>query len=84
MSPTDSRSYENVSIPGEARLLRRAFIDISAGSGMPTHTIALVAITFAAAVVNGALGYGFSSITVPLALRAMRLDPVLALRGNRD
>ena len=29
---------------------------------------ALVAITFAAAVVNGALGYGFSSITVPLAL----------------
>jgi len=29
---------------------------------------ALVPITFAAAVVNGALGYGFSSITVPLAL----------------
>jgi uncharacterized membrane protein YfcA len=30
--------------------------------------LALVPITFAAAVVNGALGYGFSSITVPLAL----------------
>jgi uncharacterized protein len=30
--------------------------------------IALVVITLAAAVVNGALGYGFSSITVPLAL----------------
>ena len=29
---------------------------------------ALAAITLAAAVVNGALGYGFSSITVPLAL----------------
>ena len=29
---------------------------------------ALVPITLAAAVVNGALGYGFSSITVPLAL----------------
>jgi uncharacterized membrane protein YfcA len=30
--------------------------------------LALVPITLAAAVVNGALGYGFSSITVPLAL----------------
>jgi uncharacterized membrane protein YfcA len=30
--------------------------------------VALVVITLAAAVVNGALGYGFSSITVPLAL----------------
>jgi uncharacterized membrane protein YfcA len=28
----------------------------------------ITAITFAAAIVNGALGYGFSSITVPLAL----------------
>jgi uncharacterized membrane protein YfcA len=33
----------------------------------PQH-LALAAITFAAAIVNGALGYGFSSITVPLAL----------------
>jgi len=31
-------------------------------------TLALVAITFGAAFVNGALGYGFSSLTVPLAL----------------
>src|SRR6266516_4838745 len=30
--------------------------------------LALIVITLAAAVVNGALGYGFSSITVPLAL----------------
>ena len=33
----------------------------------PQH-LALLIITFAAAIVNGALGYGFSSITVPLAL----------------
>jgi uncharacterized membrane protein YfcA len=30
--------------------------------------VALVVITFVAAIVNGALGYGFSSITVPMAL----------------
>ncbi len=30
--------------------------------------IVLASITFLAAIVNGALGYGFSSITVPLAL----------------
>lgn len=35
---------------------------------MPAHAIALAAITLFAAFVNGALGYGFSSITVPLAL----------------
>ena len=35
---------------------------------MDPYQIALVAITFGAAIVNGALGYGFSSITVPLAL----------------
>jgi uncharacterized membrane protein YfcA len=32
------------------------------------HFIALTGITLLAAVVNGALGYGFSSITVPIAL----------------
>ena len=31
-------------------------------------SLALLVITFVAAIVNGALGYGFSSITVPLAL----------------
>ena len=31
-------------------------------------TVALIAITFFAAFVNGALGYGFSSLTVPVAL----------------
>lgn len=35
---------------------------------MSDAQIALIIITFGAAIVNGALGYGFSSITVPLAL----------------
>ena len=35
---------------------------------MDSYQVALIVITLAAAVVNGALGYGFSSITVPLAL----------------
>ena len=35
---------------------------------MDSLELALAAITFGAAIVNGALGYGFSSITVPLAL----------------
>jgi uncharacterized membrane protein YfcA len=42
----------------------------------------LIAITFAAAVVNGALGYGFSTITVPLALLFLTnrvLNPALVL-----
>ena len=42
----------------------------------------LVLITFFAAVVNGALGYGFSSITVPLALLFLEnrvLNPALVL-----
>ena len=35
---------------------------------MDSSQLALVFITFGAAIVNGALGYGFSSITVPIAL----------------
>lgn len=35
---------------------------------MDSQTIALVGITLFAATVNGALGYGFSSLTVPVAL----------------
>jgi uncharacterized membrane protein YfcA len=35
---------------------------------MDSYDIALAVITLGAAIVNGALGYGFSSITVPLAL----------------
>ena len=35
---------------------------------MTDQQIALIVITLGAAIVNGALGYGFSSITVPLAL----------------
>jgi uncharacterized membrane protein YfcA len=35
---------------------------------MDSYQVALVVITLLAATVNGALGYGFSSITVPLAL----------------
>jgi uncharacterized membrane protein YfcA len=47
-----------------------------------TQLIALAAITFGAAIVNGALGYGFSSITVPLALLFLAnrvLNPALVL-----
>jgi uncharacterized membrane protein YfcA len=46
------------------------------------YTIALAAITLLAAVVNGALGYGFSSITVPIALLFLAnrvLNPALVL-----
>lgn len=46
------------------------------------HYLALAAITLLAAVVNGALGYGFSSITVPVALLFMAnrvLNPALVL-----
>lgn len=35
---------------------------------MSAHALALIVLTFGAAIVNGALGYGFSSITVPVAL----------------
>lgn len=44
--------------------------------------VPLIVITFAAAVVNGALGYGFSSITVPLALLFLTnrvLNPAIVL-----
>jgi len=50
---------------------------------MPDYYVfALAAITFLAAIINGALGYGFSSITVPLALLFMAnrvLNPALVL-----
>ena len=49
---------------------------------MAPDTGALVVITLGAAVVNGALGYGFSSITVPLALLFLTnrvLNPALVL-----
>jgi uncharacterized protein len=45
-------------------------------------TVIIVAVTFVAAVVNGGLGYGFSSLTVPIALMfyANRiLNPALVL-----
>src|SRR4051812_35924531 len=46
------------------------------------NVVALVAITLFAAIVNGGLGYGFSSITVPLALLFLSnrvLNPALVL-----
>src|SRR5436190_20724299 len=46
------------------------------------QTFALAGITLFAAIVNGALGYGFSSITVPLALLFLTsrvLNPALVL-----
>lgn len=47
-----------------------------------SYTIALAVITLLAAIVNGALGYGFSSITVPVALLFLAnrvLNPALVL-----
>lgn len=49
---------------------------------MDGYVIPLVAITLGAAIVNGALGYGFSSLTVPLALLFLTnrvLNPALIL-----
>src|SRR6186713_834557 len=49
---------------------------------MDSSQLALVFITLGAAVVNGALGYGFSSITVPIALLFLAnrvLNPALVL-----
>src|SRR5688500_13311707 len=49
---------------------------------LTTPELVLVAITFLAATVNGAIGYGFSSITVPVALLAhtnRRLNPTMVM-----
>jgi uncharacterized membrane protein YfcA len=49
---------------------------------MSSFSVPLIVITLGASVVNGALGYGFSSITVPLALLFMTnrvLNPALVL-----
>ena len=49
---------------------------------LDTASITLVAITLFAAVINGALGYGFSSLTVPVALlfyASRVLSPALVL-----
>jgi uncharacterized membrane protein YfcA len=49
---------------------------------MSIHVVYLVVITLIAGTVNGALGYGFSSITVPLALLFLAnrvLNPALVL-----
>src|SRR6187455_2654162 len=49
---------------------------------MPHESVWLALITLVAATVNGALGYGFSSITVPLALLFLSnrtLNPALIL-----
>src|ERR1700752_5351991 len=49
---------------------------------MSGNVIYLIAVTLVAAVVNGGLGYGFSSITVPLALLILTnrvLNPALGL-----
>lgn len=46
------------------------------------HALALLVITLGAAIVNGALGYGFSSITVPIVLLFLTnrvLNPALVL-----
>ena len=43
-------------------------VSLWVGSAMDPQHLSLLVITFVAAIVNGALGYGFSSITVPIAL----------------
>src|SRR6185295_7177215 len=52
------------------------------GGAMEPGVLALVAITLLAAFVNGALGYGFSSLTVPVGLVFFAnrvLNPALVL-----
>ncbi len=49
---------------------------------MSPEQIGLIVLTFGAAIVNGALGYGFSSLTVPVALLFLTnrvLNPALVL-----
>jgi uncharacterized membrane protein YfcA len=49
---------------------------------MTAEAVGLVLLTFGAAIVNGALGYGFSSLTVPVALLWLTnrvLNPALVL-----
>jgi uncharacterized membrane protein YfcA len=49
---------------------------------MPDHALQLAIITLLGATINGALGYGFSSVTVPLALLFLSnrlLNPALVL-----
>ena len=53
---------------------------------MTSELLVLVVLTLAAAIVNGALGYGFSSITVPVALLFLTnrvLNPALVLDRSR-
>lgn len=52
------------------------------GLSLSPEAIGLIVLTFGAAIVNGALGYGFSSITVPVALLFLTnrvLNPALVL-----
>src|SRR5262245_39052116 len=46
----------------------RYYVGPSPADRMTRESIILTVLTLAAAIVNGALGYGFSSITVPVAL----------------
>ena len=67
--------WVNIPAPGGARRVRVAIM-------VETQAAALVVITLIAAIVNGALGYGFSSITVPIALLFLAnrvLNPALVL-----
>ncbi len=52
------------------------------GLPLSSQELGLIVLTFGAAIVNGALGYGFSSITVPVALLFLTnrvLNPALVL-----
>jgi uncharacterized membrane protein YfcA len=57
-------------------------VDYSTWMGMQSVSAPLILITLCAAMINGALGYGFSSITVPLALLFLTnrvLNPALVV-----
>ena len=51
---------------------------------MSTHAVYLILITLIAGTVNGALGYGFSSITVPLDGRRLDAEAIAATQELAD
>src|ERR1051325_9729808 len=64
LSSMPRRSTSRISAPSAAPLGTTSRVE----GMMDSHILALAAITLFAATVNGALGYGFSSLTVPVAL----------------
>ena len=79
-SPSKDELQDGHARAARARLRRRAAVRQLSMTSQPL--LELFVITLVAATVNGALGYGFSSITVPLALLFLTnrvLNPALVL-----